>query len=197
MKKIEIIWRDILEEAKNTNTFEQKLLAKKYSFSTSTVFAALLPLRNIGAVTVTGRNFRVVNLEKILIFWATHRNLKKDITYQTHVDLPVLEIEGLVDNQTVFAAYSAARVLLKNSPSDYDKVYVYHHEPEELVRRFSQDKDKIPSNFFILKPDQYISNYGKTTPPSQTFIDLWNLSDWYADEFLKALKEKFYGGFLQ
>lgn len=196
MLKNEIIWREILEGVKTTNTFEQKKLAEKYHFSTSTVFAALLPLRNIGAVTVTGRNFRVVNLEKILLFWATHRNLKKDIAYETYVDLPVLEIEGLVDNQTVFAAYSAARILLKNSPSDYEKVYVYHPIPAELTNRFPVNKHKN-SNFFIIKPDQYISKYCKTTPVSQTFVDLWNLSDWYADEFIKALKERFYAGLLQ
>lgn len=195
MLKNEIIWREILEEANKSNTFEQKQLAQKYGFSTSTVFAALLPLRNIGAVTVTGRNFRVANLEKILLFWATHRNLKKDITYQTFVDLPVMEIEGLVDNQTVFAAYSSARVLLKNSPSDYDKVYVYHPTAAELIKRFPPNKNK-GSNFYIIKPDQYISIYGKTTPVSQTYVDLWNLPDWYADEFIKALREKYYG-FLQ
>lgn len=195
MKKIEIIWRDILEEGKKSPTFEQKKLAQKYKFSTSTVFAAIFPLRNIGAIDVTGRNFRIVNIEKILLFWATHRNLLKDIIYQTFVDLPVLEIEGLVDNETIFGAYSAARIKLKNAPSEYSKVYVYHKKPEILENRFPQNKNQ-PPNFFVIKQDQYLSKYGKTTPVSQTFVDLWNLSDWYADEFIKALKEKFYGGFL-
>lgn len=195
MKKIEIIWREILEESKKSAFFEQKKLAYKYGISTSTVFAALYPLRNIGAVAVTGRNFRVVNIEKILMFWATHRNLKRDITYQTFVDLPVLEIEGLVDNQTIFGAYSTARILLKDSPSEYDKVYVYHPEPDNLMERFPKSDNKNP-NFFVIKPDPNLANYGKTTPVSQTFVDLWNLSDWYADEFIKALREKYYG-FLQ
>ena len=151
MKKIETIWREILEEAPKSAIFEQKKLAEKYGFSTSTVFAALLPLRNIGAVAVTGRNFRVVNIEKILMFWATHRNLKRDIIYQTFVDLPVLEIEGLVDNQTIFGAYSTARILLKDSPSEYDKVYVYHPEPDNLMERFPKSDNKNP-NFFVIKP---------------------------------------------
>lgn len=196
MKKIEIIWREILEESKTTAAFEQKKLAQKYGFSTSTVFAALLPLRNIGAVTVTGRNFRVGNFEKILLFWATHRNLQKDIAYRTHVDLPILEIEGMVDNQTVFAAYSGARMLLGLSPSDYDKVYVYHPQPDNLMERFPKSDNKNP-NFFVINPDQYLGKFGKTTPPSQTFVDLWNLSDWYADEFIKVFKEKYYAGLLQ
>lgn len=194
MKKIEIIWRDILENATSSAIFEQKKLAEKFSFSTSTVFAAIYPLRQIGAVSVTGRNFSVTNFEKILLFWATHRNLTHDIIYETFVDAPVLEIEGLIDNETIYGAYSAARMLLKTSPSDYDKVYCYTENLTKLKERFPPSHH--PPNFFVLKADSGLKNFGKITPVSETYVDLWNLKDWYADEFLKALKEKFYG-FLQ
>lgn len=187
MKKIELIWREILEEGSKNLIFEQKKLAERFGFSTSTVFTAVSALKNIGAVTVTGRDFRIVNFEKILLFWATRRNLVKDIIYQTRVELPVLEIEGLVDNKIVYGAYSAARMHLKSSPTDYDKVYVYGDL--SLERRFP--KQKGTSNFFVLRPDPFLKE--KITPVSQTFVDLWNLSDWYAAEFIGALKEKFYG----
>ncbi len=189
MKKIEIIWREILETGVKNPIFEQKQLAKKFHFSTSTVFAAIKPLRDIGAVAVTGRNFKISNFEKILFFWATHRNLNKDIIYQTRVELPVLEIEGLVDNQTIFGSYSAARMHLGSAPADYDKVYVYSNFLEE---RFPK-KTGIP-NLFVLKPDLFLKE--KITSVPQTFVDLWNLSDWYAADFLKALKEKFYAHLL-
>ncbi|MDO8515454.1 MAG: hypothetical protein Q7S14_03060 [bacterium] len=194
MKKIEMIWREILDEGiKNFNlpagrqAFEQKQLAQKFDFSTSTVFAAIKPLRAIGAVEVTGRDFKIINFEKILMFWATHRNLQKDIIFQTHVDLPVHEIEGLVDNQTIYGAYSAARNLLGEAVSDYDKVYVYGGTP-----RFPKQRG-IP-NFFILKKDKFMK--GKTTSIAQTFVDLWNLSDWFAKDYLEALKAKYYAKFL-
>ena len=194
MKKIEMIWREILDEGINSPLFEQKKLAKKFGFSTSTVFAALKPLRAIGAVTVTGRNFKIVNFEKILMFWATHRDLQKDIIFQTHIDfasLPagrqVFEIEGLVDNKKIYGAYSAARYLLNDFPADYDKVFVYGGAP-----RFPTVKGQ--PNFFILKKDKFMT--GKTTSVSQTFVDLWNLSDWFAKDYLEALKAKFYGRFL-
>ncbi len=183
MKKIELIWREILEEGTKSPVFEQKNLAKKFGFSTSTVFAAVSPLRAIGAVSVTGRNFKITNFEKILLFWATHRNFPKDIIFQTHVDLPVFEIEGLVDNNTVFGGYSAARNLLGEAVADYDKVYVYGGTP-----RFPKN-DGIP-NFFILKKDEFMK--GKTTSVAQTFVDLWNLPDWFAKDYLDALKIKFY-----
>lgn len=187
MKKIELVWREILEEGIKNPVFEQKQLAEKFGFSTSTVFAAVSALKNIGGVEVTGRNFRLINFEKVLLFWATHRQLAKDIIYQTHVNLPVMEIEGLVDNQTVFGAYSAARMRLESTPADYDKVYVYGGL--SLEKRFPKLKER--PNFFVLKPDPFLKE--KITSISQTFVDLWNLSDWYAGEFIQALKEKFYG----
>ncbi|MBI4099861.1 winged helix-turn-helix domain-containing protein [Candidatus Microgenomates bacterium] len=188
MKKIEMIWREILEMSSKTAFFEQKLMAAKLGISTSTVFAAIKPLRAIGAVTVTGRNFRVTNLEKILLFWATHRQLTRDIIYQTRVDSPILEIEGLVPPGTVYTAYSATRRLLGTAPADYDKVYVYGDA--KTVDRFP----KLPGtpNLFVLKADPFLKNYGNITPVSQTMVDLWNLPDWFAADFFKALKEKFY-----
>lgn len=182
-----MIWREILDTGLKDPIFEQKKLAQKFGFSTSTVFAAIKPLRVIGAVEVTGRNFKIINFEKILMFWATHRNLQKDIIYQTRVDLPVMEIEGLVDNETVYGAYSAARYLLNDIPSDYDKVYVYGG-----TSRFPK-KFGVP-NFFLLKKDKFMK--GNITSVSQTFVDLWNLPDWFAKDYLDALKAKFYAGIL-
>ena len=191
-----MIWREVLESGiKQSNlpagnhVFEQKKLAEQFGFSTSTVFAAIKPLRAIGAVMVTGRNFRITNFEKILLFWATHRVLIKDIIYETRVEQPVLEIEGLVDSKTIYGAYSAGRILLGTAPAEYDKVYVYADSKKNLQQRFPPKPGR--ANFFVLKKDQFLT--GKTTPVSQTFIDLWNLSDWFAADFLTALKEKFYG----
>lgn len=195
MKKIELIWRDILENGLRDLNFEQKEIASKLGFSTSTVFAALKPLREIGAVEVSGRGFKLVNFAKVLMFWATHRQLSRDIIYQTRVDLPVLEIEGLVDNQTIFGAYSAGRMLLGGAPADYDKVYLYASDISELEARFP--KLKGVSNLFVLKADPFLSGFGKITPLSQTYVDLWNLKDWFAKDFLNALEEKFYAGLLQ
>ncbi len=198
MKKNELIWREILETGtKQPNlpagrqVFQQLAIAKKLDLSTSTVFAAIKPLREIGAITVTGRNFTITNFEKILLFWASHRHLAQDIIYQTRVNEPTMEIEGLIDNKSVYGAYSAGKFLLGTAPAEYDKVYVYG--PESLKARFP--KLPGPPNLFILPPDPFLS--GKTTPVSQTFVDLWNLSDWYAADFITALKEKFYAGILQ
>lgn len=194
MKKIELIWREILETGVKNPNFEQKRLALKLGFSTSTAFAALKPLREIGAVEVSGRGFKLVNFAKVLMFWATHRQLARDIIYQTRVDLSVMEIEGLVDNQSIFGAYSAGRILLGEAPTEYDKVYLYALSFLELEKRFPKIKGN--PNLFVLKADPFLERFGNVAPVSQIFVDLWNLPDWFSADFLNALKEKFYAGLL-
>jgi len=190
MKKIEIIWRELLFQVmeKKSRQFTQKELAAKFGFSTSTVFQALKIPRKMGAVRVTGRFFILEDPEKLLYHWASFRDLKKDIILAGRVELPVFEIEGRVPPDVVFAGYSAARQILVEPPADYDKVYLYTQNIEEIKKRFKFEKGR--ENLIALKGDRFLSNYGPVTTLSQTFVDLWNLSDWYAKEYVRSLKEK-------
>ena len=190
MKKIEIIWRELLYQAieKGNRQFTQKGLAKEFNFSTSTVFQALKAPRKMGAVRVTGRFFVLENPEKLLYHWASVRNLKKDVIFTARVELPILEIEGRMPPTVVFGGYSSARQKLSAPPADYDKVYIYSQNLEEIKERFNLQKGR--ENLIVLKPDKFLTDYGQTTTLAQTFVDLWNLSDWYAKEFTGALKKK-------
>ena len=190
MKKIEIIWRELLFQSieKRNRESVQKDLAEKFSFSTSTVFQALKPLREMGAVRVTGRNFVLEDPEKLLYYWASFRNIGSDIVSKVNVELPIKEIEGLVLPDTVFTAYRAALEYLPQAPADYDKIYLYTQNPEEVLARYKLGKGR--DNLFLLKADPFLTSYGEVTTIAQTYVDLWNLQDWYAKEFTKALKEK-------
>lgn len=192
MSKKEIIWRYILIEAleKRKATFTQKDLAQYFHFSTSTIFNALKAPRKMGAIEVTGRFFRLIDAEKLLLLWATHRNLKKDISYTTHSDDPPLIIEGNMSHDVVFGAFSGYRLKYNEAPADYSVVYLYSENLEELKKRFPPQKGY--QNIFVLKPDVYLKSYGKITPDVQTFVDLWNISEWYAKDFRDALKDKLF-----
>lgn len=194
MFKKEIIWREILFQAteKNQNRFTQKDLAKKFGFSLSTVFNALKVPRNCGAIKVTGRDFIVIDVEKFINIWATFHQLKKEIIYQTHSDLSARDIEGQVSPGTIFAAFSAYRKKYHQSPTDYDKVYLYADQKqlEEIKKRFLPKKGY--QNLIILQADSHLDDFGSITPDVQTYVDLWNLSEWYAKDFLDALKEKIF-----
>jgi len=90
----------------------------------------------------------------------------------------------------IFAAYTAFLKKYKQAPADYDKVYVYIEEKnlKEIKNRFPPQKGY--QNLIVLKSDPWLKNFGKLTPDCQTFVDLWNLPEWYAKDFLNALKEK-------
>lgn len=190
MTKKEILWREILHEyQKNPNNlFTQKALAERFGLSLSTVFHALKIPRASGAIDVRGRGFRVRDFEKFLLLWATLRNPKKDIIYATHSELPVQKAEGLMPPDTIFGAYSAYRFAYHDAPADYDKIYVYADSADDIRKRFPEQKGYL--NLFVLKTDPHLASYGATTPPVQMFVDLWNLEDWYAKDFLAALKKK-------
>lgn len=198
MIKKEIIWREILQKTLDhqVNTFTQKGLAEQFGFSLSTVFNAMAAPRQSGAIEVTGRFFRVRNVEKLLYFWATQRNLQKDIVYNTHSDLSVKTIESNMPNGVIFGSYSAYRLGFQSTPADYSIVYVYANDLSEIQRRFP--KQVGYANIVVLKPDQFLSRYVQqpvtVTPTAQTFVDIWNTTEWYAKDFLDALKEQLHLG---
>jgi hypothetical protein len=193
MLKKEIIWREILYQGieKNNRQFQQKTLAADFGFSLSTVFNALKVPRKIGAVKVSGRNFVLVDPLKLLYLWASHRNLGKEIVYKTHTDGSVQEIEGLMPKGIIYATYSAFKHRLKEPlPADYDKVYVYGSlkSLKEIQKRFPARRGY--ENLVVLKTDPFLKKYGPITPLAQTFVDLWNLPEWYARDFYLALEQK-------
>lgn len=190
MTKKEIIWRHILYQAitKRLTKFTQKELAVRFGFSLSTVWNALKIPRQTNAIEVTRKFFRVRDPEKLLLIWATHRNLKKDIIYTTYTDEPMQKIENSQPNEIIFGAFSAYRFMYKDAPADYDKVYVYSNDAAEIIRRFP--KKTGYQNLLVLKSDKFLHTFGPLTPPVQTYVDIWNTEDWYAKDFLKSLKEK-------
>ena len=191
MLKKEIIWREILFQTieKNTYQFQQQILAKKFSFSLSTVFNALKPLREINAIQVSGKGFVLKNTEKLLYLWATQRKLQKDIIYSTFVSQPIQKIERGMPEKIIWSAFSAYKYKFNDIPSEYGQVYIYTKNLEEIKKRFPFKKG--PSNLFVLKADKFLVKYGTSGTSAQIFVDIWNNNEWYANEFLKKLKFKF------
>lgn len=90
----------------------------------------------------------------------------------------------------IFGVFSAFLKKYKEAPADYDKVYIYSAENnlEEIRNRFPLQKGY--ANLIVLKADPWLKIFGAITPDCQTFVDLWNMGEWYAKDFLNALKEK-------
>lgn len=192
MKKIEIIWRELLFQAidKKNRQFTQKALAEKFGFSTSTVFQALQIPRQMGACRVTGRFFILEDPKKLLYHWASVRNLQKEIILRERVNLPIMEVEGLMPADVIFGSFSAARHILGEAAADYDQVWVYVEgsKLQKIKERFDFTKG-IP-NLFVLESDKFLLSYGQITTLAQTFVDLWNNPSWQAKDFTKDLETK-------
>lgn len=191
MKKVEQVFREMLYQAiecKNRR-LTQLELSKKLKVSLSTVNLAVKKLDKMGAVIIEKMGFRIIDIKKILYYWASTRNLERDIVYKTRTEMPIREIERNIPN-IVFAGYSAYKFKFKDVPADYSEVYIYADEKEtkEIKKRFSEN-NKF-SNLFVLKKDKNMDKYGKTCTAAQIFVDLWNLDRWYASDFLKAFKDK-------
>ena len=153
--------------------------------------SAIRKLNSVGAVKILQRSFRIIDYKKILYLWASARNLNKDITFKARIESPVREIERVMPDID-FGVYTAYKLRFKDVPADYSEVYVYADEEElEIIKkRMSKFKtaQKNP-NFFVLKKDKNFKLYSSITL-AQIFVDLWNLKEWYAKDFILQLEKK-------
>lgn len=192
MKKTEIIYREILFDAieSKRNRFTQLELSKRLNVSLSTVNNALKPLDKIGGISIEKRFFSIRDIEKILIFWATKRNLEKDITYQTNVNLSIQDIEKNLPSKIIYTAYSAYKFGFDDVPADYSEVIIYSNNPDEIKARFPFKKGH--ANLIVLKKNKEMNRLSRNNiaPSAQIYVDLWNLGTWYAKEFLNALGQR-------
>lgn len=182
MKKVELVYCYILEQAleRKRKSATQAEIAKALGISLSTVNAAIGHLRKMNAVRVKLRSFDIVDVKKILYYWASIRNVEKDIIYATRADMPVSEIEKNMPPGIVYAAYTAYRIKFKDVPADYSEVYVYG-DADKVKKRFPPSKNR--PNLFVL------SGPGSMTF-ANIFVDLWNMKEWYAKDFLNAMEAK-------
>ena len=184
MLKAEMVFLELLRGAKT-----QKEMAKRLGISLSTVNNAIEPLARMGAIEKRKFGLTLVDKEKALSYWANVRNLGKDIVYSTRAETAVTSIEGLMPAEVAFTAFSAYRLKFGEVPADYSEVYAYAGAEAvlELKARFPQ-KDG-PSNLIVLDMPRNIIGE-KIVPDELMFVDLWNLKEWYAKEFVNALREK-------
>ncbi len=198
MKKIETIWHHLLWEALERQQFEhtQQQLAGEFGYSLSTIHHAVTKVAAIGAVRIGSKSFVVANAKKLLYFWASVRNLEAYIRYRTYYDGPMFKAQGELPAGGLYGGYTAAKHLLGAAPADYDKLYYYCQDLEDFKRRFPENH-RYPDNIFVLTMPgipAYADRYpGGTTSLPHTFVDIWNMTDWFAADFITALEEKIDG----
>ncbi|MFO8016517.1 MAG: winged helix-turn-helix transcriptional regulator [Candidatus Woesearchaeota archaeon] len=190
MKKTEQVYREILHEAmeKKNRKLTQKAIASALGISLSTVNHALKPLRKMNAVEISPKNMKITSVKKTLYYWSSIRNIEKDIIYETRAEMDPKQIEKSMPAGVVFTAYSGYVFRFKDAPADYSEIYVYSGSADEIKRRFPERKG--PANITVLKKDR---NMKDEATLANLFVDLWNLKQWYARDFLKEMEARLDG----
>lgn len=192
MKKKEIVIRELLDIAVSEKPgITQLELSKKLNVSISTVNNAVKPLVQLGAVDAKRTGLAVIDLRKSLAYLASIRNLEKDIIYKTFAG-NVADIEKSMPQNIIYTAFSGFKFIFGDVPADYSEVYVYSDEKTmpEIKKRFPLSKG--PANLFVIKADEQLLRLSKNNAASliQIYVDLWNMRQWYAKEFIAALEKK-------
>jgi hypothetical protein len=201
MKKKELVYLKILNDfvEKGKDSFTQLGLSKELKLSLSVVNSAVKKLNEIGAVKILDRCFKIIDLKKALYFLASIRNLSKDIIFQTRVETSVRELERIMPSGVTFTGYSGFKFKYNDVPADYSEVYVYADETEldEIQKRIKTNfktKNQNP-NLFVLKKDSLFEK-NKKISDIRLFIDLWNLKEWYASDFVNEIENKLFKNIL-
>jgi DNA-binding transcriptional MocR family regulator len=187
MKKNEWVYREILHGfiEKGERLFTQRTISLRCGVSLGNVNKAVYPLEKMNAIEKKPRGFIVINWKKLLLYWASSRNLERDVVYSTRVDMGVKGIERSLPN-VVFTAYSGYKLVFKAVPADYSEVVVYGDE-REISERFGKKEGK--ANLVVLKADPHLRKFRKA-PLAQIYVDLWNLGTWYADDFIREMDRR-------
>jgi len=187
--KIERVYRHLLYsliDKKAENRFTQAALSVDCHMSLSTVNYALAPLERLGSIEKRPLSFRVTSPKKILMYWASIRDLEADVIFRSSDPMPVEEVEMSVPPGTTLTAYSAFKLRFKEIPSEYTDVIAYG-DVREFGRRFPGRAGG--TNIVVLREDEDLTGFGQIVPICQMFVDLWNLGTWYAARYVERLEE--------
>ena len=198
MLKQEAVIREILcQFLYNNDIIDQQQISQSLNVSIGLVNKVISRLQGMGAVSKTGRRYSVTSFRKILMFWASLRNLQRDILYSTRVLGSVREIERDLPDGSILTAYTAFNYRFNEAPADYSEIWVYVQDKMifEFKNRFPFNT--LPSNLFILKGDKLLEENSKRYSSGlnivsipQLYVDLWNIPSWYSKEYVTLLEKK-------
>lgn len=198
------VYRYILENEYEhpKQRFTENSIARILSVSPNSVSIVIRKLSDIGAVAVYNRYFEILEINKVITYWAATRKLNKDIIYSTYINQDVRSLEKNMPGEIAYTAYTGYVNLFGNDAADYGEVYTYATENAVLdiesrfKKKFFSPRSKY-ANLIVLKPDKVLDKmiksnllYKSTVPATQLYADLWNIKEWNSYEFIKKLKKR-------
>lgn len=192
VRKTDRVLREILYRVyeRNEPFMSQKSLAQACGLSMDTVNRLVAKLNQFRAIKKKPLGFRVINPKKVLSYWASTRNLARNIVYSTYSPDPVPKIEDELPPGSIFTAYSGYRLKFGRTPIHYEEVFVYA-DPDGVRRKFPESKVER-RNLFVLRTDPHLGRVGKdrAVPLAQLYVDLWQIGGAKADRFILELEKR-------
>ncbi|MGH9111394.1 MAG: hypothetical protein ACRDZN_03710 [Acidimicrobiales bacterium] len=193
MSKTEQVWRHLATgaiERGRRRWLSVTGLATELDMGVSTVHRALSRPAEIGAVDVLpGGGVRVVDPGRLLIVWAGQRRLRRDVVdrFRLPGSAPLVE-RSIGSRAAVLGGFgSVVAHMGGNTIADYETVLVYG-EPRIARQRGIADPDPgRVTEVIVLEPDPLLVRYGRVTPLTQAWVDLFNLPGWQAARFVHQL----------
>jgi hypothetical protein len=154
----------------------------------STAHRSLVHPVEIGAVEIgTLDGLQVLDPARLLILFAAHRRIQRDCRERLWTDAAATEVEGLATSSTVVLGGFGAVVSHLggvNRIADYTTVLFYG---DPCLPELPSGKPHESTEVQIAEPDRLLARYGRVTPFSQAYADLFSLSGWQAARFVEEL----------
>jgi len=190
MPAVEAVWRHLLVGARDGRRRWPSLsaLAAELGTPVSTTHRSLAHPVEIGAVSVSPLDgLQVLDPARLLVLFAAHRHVQRDITKRSWVKLRAIEVERLATSrEVVLGGFGAVVAHLggSNTIADYSSVLYYGDPglPDLAPAPAGQGTEVL-----IAEPDRLLPRYGRVTPLSQAYADLFSLPGWQAARFIDEL----------
>ena len=187
----QVVWRHLLVGARQGRQRWPSItaVADELGLGVSTVHKALTRPVEIEAVRVTRQaGLVVLDPYRLLLMFATHRRLQRDIITRHRVAVPTAQLESLAveDPRMILGGFGAAVAHLGQNPiASYTTAIVYGDPAfaDELPSSAADDASQL----VIVAPDRWLERYGPATPFAQAFADLFCLPGWQAARFIEEL----------
>ena len=165
-------------------------LAADLGMGISTVHRALAHPAEIGALQIRpAGGVRLVDPGRLLILWAGHRRLSRDIIERFEVAGSAPTVERSITGSTAVLGGFGAVVAHNrgNRIADYETVVVYGN-PNLTPSLHVNDPDPgRVTEVIVARPDPLLARYGRVTPLVQAWVDLFCLPGWQAARFVHHL----------
>jgi hypothetical protein len=190
MPAIETVWRHLLVGtlAGQRRWTSLSALAAELDVPLSTAHRSLAHPVEIGAVSVGSLDgLQVLDPVRLLVLFAAHRHVQRDIVDRFHLAVPALEVERRATSPAVVLGGFGAVVAHFggiNRIADYETVLFYG---DPALPELPCAPAGGGTEVLVAEPDRFLPRYGRVTPLSQAYADLFSLPGWQSARFIEEI----------